>query len=93
MDEVSRAAALAKIYLSDEEKIRAAGDLQKMLGYFEILKSADVSDISAEEEALSVSALRADKAEQSGLGDDIMKAAPAAANDMFVVPGTLKAEG
>ncbi|MCR5118770.1 MAG: Asp-tRNA(Asn)/Glu-tRNA(Gln) amidotransferase subunit GatC [Lachnospiraceae bacterium] len=93
MDEVSRAAALAKIKLSDDEKLKAAGDLEKMLGYFEILKSADLSGISADEETVPEYELREDVPSESAICTGIMDGAPDAADGMFMVPGTVKAEG
>ena len=92
MDEVSRMAALAKIRLTDKEKLKAAGDLDKMLGYFEILKSADVSDISADEEAVTETELREDVPGVSAYSADILSGAPASASDMFVVSRTVGAE-
>ena len=92
MDEVSRAAALAKIKLSDDERLKAAVDLDKMLGYFEILKSADVSGLSADDDAVCENELREDVPGVSAYSADIMSGAPLSASGMFVVSRTVGAE-
>ncbi len=40
MDGIDRAAALAKLELSAEERKAAEAELNRMLGYFEVLKEA-----------------------------------------------------
>ncbi|MCR4584185.1 MAG: Asp-tRNA(Asn)/Glu-tRNA(Gln) amidotransferase subunit GatC [Lachnospiraceae bacterium] len=88
-DEVSRAAALAKIRLSEEEKLKAAEELKSMLSYLELLKTADVSGVGEDTETACEAELREDEAALGGMGAAITEAAPETFEDMFVVPRTV----
>lgn len=89
MDAIDRAAALAKLRLSDDEKSKAAEDLKKMLEYFEILKSADLSHAPEAEETVDALRLREDKAVSCDVSETIVPEAPQSADKMFVVPETI----
>ena len=89
MDEVTRAAVLSKLIISEEEKQKAASDLERMLEYFEILKSADVSGLDGSQDFIPVCELRDDETVDSGMSGDIAAAAPASHEGMFVVPKTV----
>jgi aspartyl-tRNA(Asn)/glutamyl-tRNA(Gln) amidotransferase subunit C len=89
MDAIDRAAALARIRLSEDEKSKAAADLEEMLKYFEILKKADINETAGDEESVKTDELREDKAVAGDMSAAIISAAPQSENGMFVVPETI----
>ena len=85
-DDVKHIARLARIELSEQEVARFQNDLNKVLGYIEVLKSVDTQGV---EPLASVTGLenvtREDAAADSGLQKEILKNAPASSGRFIKV--------
>ena len=77
VDEIKHIAKLARIELSEAELLKFQGDLNKVLGYIEVLKTVDTEGV---EPLASVTGLqnvwREDVAEDSGLQKQLIDNAP-----------------
>lgn len=77
IEEVKHIAKLARIELADSELDKFRGDLNKVLGYIEILKNVDTDGIEPLAQVTGLeNSLREDVAMQSPLPDDLLKLAP-----------------
>lgn len=89
--EVEYIAKLAKLRFDDDEKIRLADELGKILQYIEKLNEINTEGI----EPLShpneiVNVMREDAVEQSLKAEEALKNAPARKNNFFKVPKVIK---
>lgn len=76
-DEVARIAALARIKLSDEELDKYRTDLNKVLGYIEILKTVNTDGVEPLAQVTGVeNVFRDDEARTSDIADEILSLAP-----------------
>ena len=86
-DTVRRIAHLARIAVKEEEVEHLKGELNAMLAFVEQLSEVDVSGV---EPMTSVTPMamkkRADAVTDGGIAGDIVKNAPAAADNYFLVP-------
>jgi aspartyl-tRNA(Asn)/glutamyl-tRNA(Gln) amidotransferase subunit C len=84
---VKRIARLARIKVADEDVPRLAGELNSILRWIEQLNEVDVSNV---EPMTSVVAMkmkkRKDEVTDGHYAADIVRNAPASANNFFVVP-------
>ena len=82
---------LSFISLSGEERKRICGDLENILAGMELLSQLDTSRV--EEETLCINMktdLRKDAVQPSFLRDEILKNAPQANGETFIVPQTVE---
>lgn len=84
-------ADLAKLQLSELEVDQLANDMNKILGYMELLNQVDTSQVEPLEHVLDLSApLREDKAEAPLDHEKALKNAPDADTDYFKVPKVIE---
>ena len=77
IDDVRHIAKLARIELKDDELEKFRADLNKVLGYIEVLKTVNTDGVEPLAQVTSLeNAFREDKAQDSGLQKDIVKNAP-----------------
>lgn len=85
--DIDRVAELARLALTDEEKIRFAAQLGSVLGHIEQLAKVDVTGIEPTAHAFPLSNVWAEDVAQPGLAvADALRNAPAQRNNMIVVP-------
>ena len=81
-------ASLAALDLTDDEKAAAAGDMEKMIAFFDRLKGADTeagdADIGSGQNIL-----RMDEPEESIMAEEILCLAPESREGMYKVPRTI----
>ena len=86
-DQVAKIAHLARIKVPDAELDHLAGELNKILGWVEMLDEVDVAGV---EPMTSVAAQklrrRADAVTDGGYADKVVRNAPDAAEHFFSVP-------
>jgi aspartyl-tRNA(Asn)/glutamyl-tRNA(Gln) amidotransferase subunit C len=84
---VKRVAHLARIALAEEDVAKMQGELNAILGFVEQLDEVDVAGV---EPMTSVTPMvmkkRADVITEGGIAADIVRNAPAAEDDYFMVP-------
>ena len=81
---------LAKLELSDEEKIQAKQDMEKMLDYIDKLNELDTSGIEPMSHVFPVqNVFREDVVTNGDESDDMLKNAPQKHDGTFVVPKTV----
>jgi aspartyl-tRNA(Asn)/glutamyl-tRNA(Gln) amidotransferase subunit C len=84
---VRRIAHLARIAVADDEVAHLQGELNAILAFVEQLSEVDVSGV---EPMTSVTPMkmkqREDVVTDGGIADDIVKNAPATADNFFLVP-------
>ncbi len=84
---IDRVAELARLALTDEEKIRFAAQLGSVLVHIEQLAKVDVTGIEPTAHAFALSNVWAEDVAQPGLAvADALRNAPAQRNNMIVVP-------
>lgn len=87
---ISGAAALAGLFLTEEEKKEAESGLAEMLHFFEKLQEADTAEAEALPDTLPAGhGLRADVAENGDWHTEALSNAPLAEKDGFRVPRTV----
>lgn len=87
-------AQLARIALTDEEKARFSQQLGDVLNYIEKLKQVDVTGVEATAHAFPVYNVWRDDVAEPGFGAEVLeKIAPAARNQMVVVPKVVEDAG
>ncbi len=90
IDEVEHIASLARLDLTEEEKIRYAGQLSPILDYAARLQELDTADIPPTSSVLPArSVLRPDVPRPGLTPDELFKNAPDAQDDEFRVPPVL----
>lgn len=89
--DVRYVANLARLQLSEEEVQSLAGDMNKILGYMELLNEIDTSDVEPLEHVIELeSRLRKDEAKAPLSHEDALKNAPDADSDYFRVPKVIE---
>ena len=93
LQQVHAVAELAAIALSPEEERRLCEELGAILDHFEALQRVDVSGIEPTVHPIVLPpALREDRAQLSGLGPELLSAAPESDQGGFAVPRVLDGE-
>jgi len=89
--DVDRIAALARLELSDEERVRFATQLTAILAYADEIQQADTSGATGDDGAAPATPLREDALRPSLHREDVLAQAPAAdpAAGLFKVPRVL----
>ncbi|GAB5410858.1 MAG: Asp-tRNA(Asn)/Glu-tRNA(Gln) amidotransferase subunit GatC [Balneolaceae bacterium] len=89
--EVRYVANLARLQLSEEDVKNIALDMNKVLGYMDLLNELDTSSIAPLEHVIEMnSRLRKDEARPTISHDDALKNAPDADSDYFRVPKVIE---
>ncbi len=89
--EVRYVANLARLQLSEEEVKNLAGDMNKILGYMELLNELDTSQVEPLEHVIEMdSRLRKDEAKPTISHEEALKNAPDADSDYFRVPKVIE---
>ena len=89
--EVRYVANLARLQLSEEDVKSLAVDMNKILGYMDLLNELDTSDIAPLEHVIEMdSRLRKDEAKPTITHEDALKNAPDADSDYFRVPKVIE---
>ena len=88
---VDYVAQLAMLKLSDEEKIKAAADLGRILSYVDTLSALDTTGVEPMSHAFPVfNVFREDDVAPSMDREDILQNAPAKKDGCFLVPRTVE---
>ena len=75
----------------EEEKAKMAGDLEGILAYMDTLNTLDTSDVEPLSHVFPVkNVLREDEVQPSMDRGELLKNAPAADNEAFLVPKTVE---
>ncbi|MFN1836175.1 Asp-tRNA(Asn)/Glu-tRNA(Gln) amidotransferase subunit GatC [Balneola sp. MJW-20] len=89
--EVRYIANLARLQFNDEEISLLAGDMNKILGYMELLNELDTSDVKPLDHVIELdSRFRNDEAGEAVSHEDALKNAPDADSDYFRVPKVIE---
>ncbi len=92
-DEVEHVASLARLSLSDEEARRASEELDRVLGYVELLREVDTRDVQPTAHAIPLETpLRPDRAEPPLDPRLALAGAPESVDSAFVVPKVIESE-
>jgi aspartyl-tRNA(Asn)/glutamyl-tRNA(Gln) amidotransferase subunit C len=84
-------AALAKLELSEEEKVKAEKDLGSILGYMETMNELDTDNIEPMSHVFPISnVFREDKVVNEPNRDILLENAPAKKDGCFMVPKTVE---
>ncbi|MGV3723197.1 MAG: Asp-tRNA(Asn)/Glu-tRNA(Gln) amidotransferase subunit GatC [Actinomycetota bacterium] len=87
LPEVDHVALLSRLRLTDDEKIRFAEDLNVILEQFEILQRLNTDGVPPTSHAMALeNVLRDDAARPSLPRQDVLREAPEARDEFFVVP-------
>jgi aspartyl-tRNA(Asn)/glutamyl-tRNA(Gln) amidotransferase subunit C len=80
-------AHLARIKLTEEEKVKFGAQLSTILNYMEKLRELDVSGVEPTSHPMPMlNVMRPDTPERGLDHSEAMKNAPLASNDLFIVP-------
>lgn len=89
--EVRYVADLARLQLSDEEVKSLSGDMNKILGYMDLLNEVDTTNVEPLEHVIEMdSRLRKDEAKPTITHEEALKNAPDADSDYFRVPKVIE---
>lgn len=89
--EVRYVANLARLQLSEEDVKSIAGDMNKILGYMDLLNELDTSNVAPLEHVIEMNSwLRKDEAKPTISHEDALKNAPNADSDYFRVPKVIE---
>ncbi|RNC83662.1 MAG: Asp-tRNA(Asn)/Glu-tRNA(Gln) amidotransferase subunit GatC [Balneola sp.] len=89
--DVRYVANLARLQLSEEEVKSLAGDMNKILGYMELLNELDTTEVEPLEHVIEMeSRLRKDETKHPLSHEDALKNAPDADSDYFRVPKVIE---
>jgi aspartyl-tRNA(Asn)/glutamyl-tRNA(Gln) amidotransferase subunit C len=92
--EVEEIALLARLHLEPDELARIERDLGAILAHFETLAAVDTTDVPPMTHAVPMDLrLRVDEPEPSLPAAEALRAAPARADDLFVVPAVISSDG
>jgi aspartyl-tRNA(Asn)/glutamyl-tRNA(Gln) amidotransferase subunit C len=84
---VRRIAHLARIAVADAEVADLQSELNAMLAFVEQLSEVDVADVEPMTSVIPMALKqREDRVTDGGIADDVVRNAPAAENDFFLVP-------
>ena len=82
---------LSRLRLPEEEKTKMAGDLEGIQAYMDTLNTLDTSDVEPLSHVFPVkNVLREDEVQPSMDRGELLKNAPAADNEAFLVPKTVE---
>ena len=82
---------LSRLKLPEEEKEKMTGELEQILSYMDILNHLDTSGVEPMSHVFPVkNVMRADEVEPSADRAALLKNAPAADNEAFLVPKTVE---
>ena len=82
---------LSRLRLPEEEKTKMAGDLEGILAYMDTLNALDTSDVEPLSHVFPVkNVLREDEVQPSMDRGMLLKNAPAADDEAFLVPKTVE---
>ena len=85
--DVKYVAQLARLYLTPAEEEKLGGQLQNILGYIEKLKELNVDGVEPTGHAVPLTnVMRPDVVTGSLTHEEALRAAPAKANGLFLVP-------
>jgi len=91
LEEVSKAALLARLKLTDDELKTLTAQLGRVLGYVDILNEVDTEDVEPMAHAVEVAnVFRDDAAGESLSRDDALSNAPMTDGKSFLVPQILE---
>jgi aspartyl-tRNA(Asn)/glutamyl-tRNA(Gln) amidotransferase subunit C len=89
--DVDHVAALARLGISDEERLRFAAQLSGILAHFEALQALDTADIAPTAQTVDLrNVMRADVARPSSPQDEVLANAPRAEDGFFRVQAVLE---
>lgn len=89
--DVQYVANLARLQLSENEAKGLAKDMNKILGYMDLLNELDTTNVEPLDHVIEMeSRLRADEAKPTISHDDALKNAPDADSDYFRVPKVIE---
>lgn len=89
--EVKYIANLARLQFNDDEISELAGDMNKILGYMELLDEVDTSAVEPLDHVIELdSRFREDKAEDPVSHEDALRNAPDKDSDYFRVPKVIE---
>lgn len=89
--EVHYVANLARLQLTDDDAKNLAKDMNKILGYMDLLNELDTSNVKPLEHVIEMSTrLRKDEAKPTISHEDALKNAPDADSDYFRVPKVIE---
>lgn len=87
LKEVNHVALLARLRLTDEERGKLTEDLNVILAQFELLQRVDTSDVPPTAHAMALqNVFREDEARASLPREEVLREAPEARDEFFVVP-------
>jgi aspartyl-tRNA(Asn)/glutamyl-tRNA(Gln) amidotransferase subunit C len=90
-DQIRRLASLARIALKDEEVAEVGSRLNRILGLVDEMQAVDTSGIEPMAHALElVQRLRPDEVTEADRRSLYQSAAPAAADDLYLVPKVIE---
>ncbi|MCG3148138.1 MAG: Glutamyl-tRNA(Gln) amidotransferase subunit C [Verrucomicrobiae bacterium] len=85
--DINHVAHLARIELTDAEKVKFSAQLKDMLAYVDQLSRVDVTGVEPTAHAIPLTnVLRKDEIRPSIATERILKNAPESARDLFIVP-------
>ena len=86
-DEVKKVAQLARLELNDDEIIKQAEQLEKILEYIKQLEKIDTDNVPCTTRAIEVvNVFRKDENKQYGNKDELLDLAPAREDEFYRVP-------
>lgn len=86
-NEVKKVASLSRLTLSDSEVDHLAEDMNRILGYVELLSELDLSDIKPTAHAVETeNVFREDEAKKSDVIQKVLEHAPEHDDNFFLVP-------
>lgn len=86
-EDVASVAYLSRLELSNEEKDKLTGQINRLLESFATLQELDTSEVEPTSHVIPVSnVLREDVSRASLLAEDVVANGPQVADDCFVVP-------
>ena len=85
--EVEHIATLARLRLTEEEKVKYSGQLSGIFDYVEKLSAVDTSNIEPTSQVTDLANVtRADEISDSGINEALLACAPQVASGFIVVP-------
>lgn len=86
-EDIDKVAYLSRLELSDDEKDKLTGHINRLLENFQELQKLDTDDVEPTSHTIPVfNVFRKDEARPSLPVEDVVANAPQAAEDCFVVP-------
>ena len=90
-DDVEHVAYLARLGLTDDEKVQLAEQLSNILGHMQVIDRLDTSAIPPTAQVIPLrNVMRADEVRPSSPREEILRNAPRRDGDYFLVPPVLE---